>query len=153
MIIHQMAVSDNRLNYFLRWGWIDLVSSIPAIGFLRWGRLVRTIWLLKLMKLFRMLIKSMFNDKASGTLVTAGLGCFMLLIVSSSLIYSADPPVFRRLSGKRQIVTSDSIHNEVKSYNASVKQINAINDAAYKKHRQFLNKWDKQKEHFFKNHT
>lgn len=88
--VYQMAVSENRLKYILRWGWIDLVSSIPAIGFLRWGRLARTIRLLRLMKSFRMLIMSLFKDKASGTLVTAGLGCFMLLIVSSTLILSIE---------------------------------------------------------------
>ena len=72
--VHQMSVSENRLKYFLRWGWIDLISSIPAIGFLRWGRLARTIRLLRLMKSLRMLILFLFKDKASGTLVSAGLG-------------------------------------------------------------------------------
>ena len=88
--IYQMVVSENRLKYFLRWGWIDFVSSIPAIGFLRWGRLVRTIRLLRTLKSLRMVIMFLFKDKASGTLVTAGLGCFLLLIVSSTLILSIE---------------------------------------------------------------
>jgi len=88
--IYQIMASKNRLQYLLRWGWIDLVSSIPAIGFLRWGRLARTLRLLRLMKSFRMLINVLFKDKASGTLVTAGLGCFLLLILSSTLILSIE---------------------------------------------------------------
>ena len=26
---------------FMKWGWIDLISSIPTVDILRWGRLVR----------------------------------------------------------------------------------------------------------------
>ncbi|HUI90852.1 MAG TPA: ion transporter [Chitinivibrionales bacterium] len=82
----QMVTSKNRLNYFLKWGWIDLISSIPAIGFTRWGRLVRMVRLLRMLKSFRMLLQYLFKDKASGTLVTAGLTSFLMLIVSSTLI-------------------------------------------------------------------
>jgi voltage-gated potassium channel len=88
--IHQMVISEHRLKYFLRWGWIDLLSSIPVIGFTRWARLVRTVRLLRLMKSFRMLVGFLFKDKASGTLVTAGLIAFLLLIVSSTVILSIE---------------------------------------------------------------
>jgi voltage-gated potassium channel len=88
--IHQLATSKNRLKYFLSWGWIDLISSIPVIGFTRWARLVRTIRLLRIMKSIRMLIVVLFKDKASGALVTAGLLAFLLLIVSSTVILSIE---------------------------------------------------------------
>ena len=43
---------------FMRWGWIDLLSSVPAIEFLRAGRAVRLIRLLRIANqrcnLFRM---------------------------------------------------------------------------------------------------
>ncbi len=38
---------------FLRWGWIDLVSSIPAVDFLRWGRLVRVIRIIRVLRALR----------------------------------------------------------------------------------------------------
>jgi voltage-gated potassium channel len=88
--IKQMAVSENRLQYFLRWGWIDLISSIPVIGFTRWGRLVRTLRLLRTVKSLRILILFLFKDKASGALVTSGLAAFLVLIVSSTLILSIE---------------------------------------------------------------
>jgi hypothetical protein len=28
---------------FMKWGWIDLVASIPSIDVLRWGRVVRVL--------------------------------------------------------------------------------------------------------------
>ena len=33
--------AENRLRYLYTWGWIDLISSIPAIGPLRFGRIGR----------------------------------------------------------------------------------------------------------------
>jgi voltage-gated potassium channel len=88
--IHQMTISKNRLRYFFHWGWIDLISSIPVIGFFRWGRLVRTVRLLRMIKSLRILIQFVFKDKASGTLVMAGLIAFILLIVSSTIILSIE---------------------------------------------------------------
>ena len=36
--------SENRWRYLRTWGWIDLLSSIPAVDVLRWGRAAR-MWL------------------------------------------------------------------------------------------------------------
>lgn len=38
---------------FMHWGWIDLLSSVPAIDFLRAGRAVRLIRLLRILRAFR----------------------------------------------------------------------------------------------------
>lgn len=38
----QFTVAENKVSY-LKWGWIDLISSIPATGPLRWGRLARVV--------------------------------------------------------------------------------------------------------------
>jgi len=34
--------ADNKLK-FLKWGWVDLLASIPAVDFFRIGRLMRLI--------------------------------------------------------------------------------------------------------------
>jgi len=39
--------ADNKLK-FMKWGWIDLVSSIPSVDILRAGRLIRLFRLLRL---------------------------------------------------------------------------------------------------------
>ncbi|MEZ5979219.1 MAG: potassium channel family protein [Planctomycetota bacterium] len=39
--------ADDRKAYFLKWGWIDLLSSIPFWHVLRWGRLARVVFLLR----------------------------------------------------------------------------------------------------------
>jgi voltage-gated potassium channel len=49
--IVQMRCSQNKWRYFVTWGWIDLVSSIPLLAepYL-WGRLAR---LIRIARLFR----------------------------------------------------------------------------------------------------
>jgi voltage-gated potassium channel len=45
--------SPNRWRYFLHWGWIDLLSSIPAVHILRIGRLARVVRVFRLLRGFR----------------------------------------------------------------------------------------------------
>lgn len=45
----KLATAESRLAY-LKWAWIDLVSSIPTIGPLRWGRLARVVRILRLLR-------------------------------------------------------------------------------------------------------
>ena len=33
--------APNRWRYFSRWGWLDLLSSVPMVSFARWGRAAR----------------------------------------------------------------------------------------------------------------
>ncbi|PAW78601.1 MAG: hypothetical protein B9S32_06680 [Verrucomicrobia bacterium Tous-C9LFEB] len=44
--------AESKLK-FMRWGWIDLIASIPAIDVLRWGRLFRIVRILRLFRAFR----------------------------------------------------------------------------------------------------
>jgi voltage-gated potassium channel len=37
----------------MKWGWIDLLSSIPVVDPLRWGRLVRVVRVIRLIRAFR----------------------------------------------------------------------------------------------------
>jgi voltage-gated potassium channel len=48
--IHSMATARNRARYFFTWGWIDLISSIPAVPYLRWGRAARVTRILRLLR-------------------------------------------------------------------------------------------------------
>ncbi len=70
---------------FMRWGWIDLVSSIPAYDFLRWGRMLRLIRLFRILRAFRSarhLIAFLFRNRARGFIGTAILAVVVLLIFS-----------------------------------------------------------------------
>jgi len=61
---------------FMKWGWIDLVSSIPMFDFLRVGRILRLIRLFRIVKAFRstnLLIKHIFKNRGQGALASASI--------------------------------------------------------------------------------
>lgn len=71
----------------MRWGWIDLVSSIPAIDFLRIGRLFKLIRLLRIVKSFRTIknfVDQVFVNRVEGT-VTSVISIAILVIIFSSI--------------------------------------------------------------------
>ena len=74
---------------FLKWGWIDLVSSIPMFDFLRWGRFVRVVRILRILRAFRstkVLLHFLFRNRAKGTFATVALISLLMVIFSSIAI-------------------------------------------------------------------
>jgi voltage-gated potassium channel len=45
-----LSRAEDRWAYFKRWGWIDLVSSIPMVDQLRWGRAVRILRFIRVLR-------------------------------------------------------------------------------------------------------
>lgn len=77
--------SENKLE-FMKWGWIDLLSSLPMVGFLRAGRLLRLIRLLRIIRAFRStktLVNHIFANKAQGTFTSMAVISILLVIFSA----------------------------------------------------------------------
>ncbi len=71
---------------FMKWGWIDLISSIPAYDFLRWGRMVRVIRIIRILRAFRSarhLVAFLYRHRTRGLALTVVLTGFVLVIFSS----------------------------------------------------------------------
>lgn len=84
--------ADNKWK-FMRWGWIDLISSIPSISILRYGRLFRLIRLLRILRAFRsteILVRYIFKSKIKGTMLSVGIITILLTIFSSISILSVE---------------------------------------------------------------
>ncbi len=84
--------SKNRLGY-LKWGWIDLLSSIPNISLLRWGRLIRIIRILRILRGIRStrhIAKVIFANRAKGTLASVSMISFLLIVSSSIAILNCE---------------------------------------------------------------
>lgn len=78
---------------FLKWGWIDLVSSIPMFDFLRWGRLVRIVRILRILRAFRstkVLLNYFFNNRAKGTFAAVTMISLVMVIFSSIAILNLE---------------------------------------------------------------
>lgn len=82
---------DKRL--FMKWGWIDLISSLPAVSYLRAGRILRLIRLLRLIRAFRstqMFVKHVFRNKAKGAFTSVTILAVLLIIFSSIAILQVE---------------------------------------------------------------
>ncbi|WP_336517006.1 potassium channel family protein [Pollutibacter soli] len=78
--------AQNKLA-FLKWGWIDLVSSIPSFDFMRVGRALRLIRLIRILRAFRStkhLVQYIFRQKSRGAL-TAAITIAILMVIFSSI--------------------------------------------------------------------
>ncbi|MEO6132341.1 MAG: potassium channel family protein, partial [Saprospiraceae bacterium] len=78
---------------FMRWGWIDLISSIPMVDALRIGRLFRLIRLLRVIRAFRstrQLVHHIFKNKAQGTLTSVSIFAILLIIFSAIAILQVE---------------------------------------------------------------
>lgn len=84
--------ADNKLH-FMKWGWIDLISSIPMVGYLRSGRVLRLIRLLRVIRAFRStkhLVDHVFANKAKGALTSVSVIAILLVIFSAIAILQVE---------------------------------------------------------------
>lgn len=84
-----LVKADNRWRYFVTWGWIDLLSSVPAIGVLRAGRVLRVVRILRLFRAVRSLrtiSEYVLARRAQSAFLAATLISIVLLFSSSIAI-------------------------------------------------------------------
>lgn len=88
----RLSKASSKMS-FLKWGWIDLVSSIPMFDFLRWGRLVRIVRILRILRAFRstkVLLNYLFMNRAKGSFAAVALISVVLVIFSSIAILNLE---------------------------------------------------------------
>jgi voltage-gated potassium channel len=84
--------AESKLAY-LKWGWIDLLASIPNVEFLRWGRLVRVLRIIRLLRGIRSVhkvIQMIYENRLQGGVVSGALIAFLLVVFSSVAVLVAD---------------------------------------------------------------
>ena len=84
--------APNKIK-FMKWGWIDLLSSIPALDYIRAGRVLRLIRLLRLLRAFRstkVLLNHVFRRKTHGIFTTASIIAVLMIIFSSIAILQVE---------------------------------------------------------------
>jgi voltage-gated potassium channel len=78
---------------FLKWGWIDLVASIPQVGWLRAGRTLRLVRLLRILWAFRStkhLLHHLFRSRVQGTFAAAALVAALMVVFSAIAILQVE---------------------------------------------------------------
>ena len=77
----------------MHWGWIDLLSSIPALHILRVGRALRLVRLLRILRAFRStrhIIHHIFRRKTEGALTIAAIIAVLMVLFSSIAILQVE---------------------------------------------------------------
>lgn len=88
----QFYQAESKLR-FMRWGWVDLLASIPMIDIFRIGRLLRFVRILRVVKAFKSLkdfLDSYFENKAQGTLNSAIIVAVLMIIFCSITILQVE---------------------------------------------------------------
>jgi voltage-gated potassium channel len=84
--------SESKIT-FMKWGWIDLISSIPTFNLLRFGRALRILRVLRVIRAFRSaknLMQFIFKNKAQGTLTSVGIIALLLVFFSAIAILQVE---------------------------------------------------------------
>jgi len=78
---------------FMKWGWIDIVSSIPTLDMFRAGRAFRLIRLFRILRAFRStrhLVKHVYASKTQGAFTTVSVIAILMVVFSSIAILQVE---------------------------------------------------------------
>ena len=84
----RFRAAESKLQ-FMKWGWIDLVASIPNVEVLRVGRFVRVLRVLRLLRGIRSLhrlLAILFVSRTRGGVASVVMMAFLLVTFSSIAI-------------------------------------------------------------------
>lgn len=84
--IYNIITAENKLKY-LKWGWLDLISSIPMIDCFRMARLARIFKLIKIIRLikFSKLLYTYIQQHKTRNVIAFVCFIFILLIFTGSV--------------------------------------------------------------------
>jgi len=78
------------LGAFLRMGWIDLLSSIPHVTWLRWGRVFRVFRILPALRSFQAVYAHFRADRARGAFVAVGLMSAVAVLLATLAVFELE---------------------------------------------------------------
>jgi voltage-gated potassium channel len=90
-----LARAEKKLKYLATWGWIDLLSSIPTIDALRWGRAARLMRILRVLrgvKSARALTHFVVGRRAESAFLASMLVALLLLVSGSIAVLEFEIP-------------------------------------------------------------
>jgi len=85
-----------RWSYLVTWGWLDLLSSVPALDVARWGRLARLFRIFRVLRGLRMsqiAAGLVLKHRAQSTILASALAALILIVTCSVAIlrFEDDP--------------------------------------------------------------
>lgn len=93
--VFNVVRAPNKVRYLVTWGWIDLLSSIPAVDALRLGRaarLLRILRLLRAVRSVRVLGHFIIARRGESVGLAAGMAAMLLIVFSSIGVLQFEVP-------------------------------------------------------------
>ncbi len=87
------VVRDPRPGVYLKWGWVDLLGSIPHVQWLRWARIVRVVRVLRILRTVRSaktILGMVFANRAKGTFASVAVATVAVMIAASIAILNVE---------------------------------------------------------------
>jgi voltage-gated potassium channel len=87
--LNSLYRAPRKLHYLATWGWIDLLSSIPTVAALRWGRAARVMRILRVLrgvKSARAIAHFLVARRAQSAFLASMLLALLLNVVGSIAI-------------------------------------------------------------------
>lgn len=87
--------AENRLQYMYTWGWIDLLSSIPTVDVVRWGRAARAVRIFRVLRGLRatkVVASLVLERRAESVFLAASLVALLLVVACSISILQFEVP-------------------------------------------------------------
>lgn len=78
--------APDRWRYLITWGWLDLLSSVPTIDVVRWGRAARVVRVFRVLRGLRatkIVSGLILQRRAENTILAASLVALFLIIFCS----------------------------------------------------------------------
>lgn len=85
--------AENKWRYLITWGWIDLISAIPAFDAARWGRAARIVRLLRVIrgiKAARILLSLVACYRTRNAMLAGGLVVILAIFAASFAILQVE---------------------------------------------------------------
>jgi voltage-gated potassium channel len=84
--------AESKLE-FMKWGWIDLLSSIPTLEYFRFGRALRLFRILRILRAFRSIrdfANHVFRHRVQGAFSSVAIIAVLMVIFSSIAILQVE---------------------------------------------------------------
>lgn len=103
----QLVRAPDRWHYFSRWGWIDLLSSVPMVDTLRLGRAARVMRIFRVVRGVRstkLLAEFILGRRAQSAFLAATLVSLLLVVFASIAVLQ-----FEQVPGANITTADDAI--------------------------------------------
>ncbi|KZL20935.1 pH-gated potassium channel KcsA [Pseudovibrio axinellae] len=74
--------ADNKLA-FIKWGWIDLIASIPMVDPLRYGRIIRLFRIIRALRASHSIIRYIFDRRTNSALTLVFISSLLMIILAA----------------------------------------------------------------------